>query len=119
MKNFFFNFIFIFSLSFSILFSFNAQTQEFKSNLFIEPMATIEVGTAKVNYPSPLTHSSGSSDGLGIGARAGFHFIDYLFAGLDGRLSFLRYNDSAINYDAKAISVNYSALKDRACEGKL
>ena len=58
--------------------------------LFLEPMATYELGSTSTNYPSPLRSSSGNIDGLGIGARVGFHFSEALFAGGDLRYSMPR-----------------------------
>ncbi|MBK7891384.1 MAG: hypothetical protein IPJ84_11210 [Bdellovibrionales bacterium] len=78
--------------------------------LFLEPMATYELGSTSTNYPSPLRSSSGNIDGLGIGARVGFHFSEALFAGGDLRYSMPRFDDSSVNYNAKAVSTNWGLV---------
>ncbi|MFN8845749.1 MAG: hypothetical protein ACK5W9_02760 [Bdellovibrionales bacterium] len=64
-----------------------SNAQETHSGVFIEPAITYETGTAKVDYPSPLSSSSGTADGLGIGAKFGFHISEVFFLALDARYS--------------------------------
>jgi hypothetical protein len=69
---------------------------------FIEPALTYEMGNTRVDYPSPLSSSTGHVNGFGIAARVGIQFEDIFFAGLDGRYSLPRFTDSAFGYDADA-----------------
>ncbi|OFZ17694.1 MAG: hypothetical protein A2Z20_01555 [Bdellovibrionales bacterium RBG_16_40_8] len=78
--------------------------------LFVEPALTYELGTATVDYPSPLSTSSGSSDGFGLGAKFGFHISEAFFVALDGRYSMPQYKDSSVNYDAKSVSTNWGPV---------
>lgn len=80
------------------------------SGLFIEPAFTYELGSAAVDYPTPLSSSTGSSNGLGLGAKVGFHLSEALFIALDGRYSMPQYKDSSVNYDAQAISTNWGPV---------
>lgn len=81
-----------------------------RGGLFIEPALTFERGDTAVNYPSPLTSSSGRADGLGIGARIGFHLSEVLFMGFDGRYSMPQFKDSSVQYDAKAVATNWGPV---------
>lgn len=87
-----------------------AEASESRGGLFIEPLLTYERGDTSVNYPSPLTSSSGRADGLGLGARVGFHLNEALFLGFDGRYSMPQFNDSSVSYDAKAIATNWGPV---------
>lgn len=78
--------------------------------LFVEPMVTYELGSTSTNYPSPLRSSSGNIDGLGVGARAGFHFSEVLFAAGDLRYSMPRFDDSSVSYNAKAVATNWGLV---------
>lgn len=77
---------------------------------FVEPSLTYESGSTEANFPSPISHSTGSADGLGIGARVGFHFSEIFFAGLDGRYSRPNFTDSSVNYDASAVAANWGPV---------
>ncbi len=78
--------------------------------LFIEPGITYEDGDTKTTYPAPLSNSTGKVKGFGVAARAGLHFLETLFVGLDLRYAMTDFTDSASNYSAKAISTNLSAV---------
>jgi len=78
--------------------------------LFVEPMVTFELGNSSVNYPSPLSSSTGTIEGLGIGARAGVHLLEVLFVGLDGRYAMPRFRDSTASYDTRATSANWGPV---------
>jgi hypothetical protein len=80
------------------------------TGLFIEPMATLEVGSTSIHYPSPLSDSSGSATGFGLGGRLGFHFIDVLFAGLDARYAMPTFKDSSTNYQSSAVGTNWGPV---------
>jgi hypothetical protein len=92
------------------VFSFSAQAQESGGGLFIEPAVTYEMGTTATNYPAPLSDSSGKLDGLGLGARFGFHLNEAFFLGLDGRYAMPQFKDSNVQYDAKAVSTSYGPV---------
>ncbi len=83
---------------------------ESKGGLFVEPTVTYEKGETDVNYPSPLNNSTGTSDGIGIGARLGFHLSEAFFLGADARYSMPKFKDSSVDYDAEAISTNYGPV---------
>lgn len=90
--------------------AFSSQAQAQGSGLFVEPAITYERGETKVNYPSPFSDSTGSSNGLGIGARLGFHIMEIVFVGVDGRYSMPQFKDSAVNYDATATASNWGPV---------
>ena len=83
---------------------------ESSGGLFVEPAITYEKGESSVNYPSPLSDSTGTTDGLGIGARFGFHLNEAFFLGADARYSMPNFKDSSVNYDADSVSTNYGAV---------
>lgn len=80
------------------------EAQAADGGLFVEPAITYELGDTTVNYPSPLSNSTGRADGLGIGARLGFHIGEAFFVGADGRYSMPGFKDSSVSYDAKSVS---------------
>jgi len=75
--------------------------------LFVEPALTYENGSNSINFPSPLSDSSGNITGFGIGARVGFHLSDAFFAGIDARYAMPKFTDSSVSYDAKAVAFNW------------
>lgn len=83
---------------------------ETKGGPFIEPSITYEVGDSKINYPSPLSNSSGRPEGFGLGARIGFHIDEAIFAGLDVRYAIPQYKDSSVNYNARSYSTNWGPV---------
>jgi hypothetical protein len=87
-----------------------ANAEGSNSGLFVEPALTYELGTATVDYPSPLSTSSGSANGLGLGAKLGFHFSEAFFVAFDGRYSMPQYTDSSVSYDAKSVSTNWGPV---------
>ena len=78
--------------------------------LFLEPALTYEIGETSTDYPAPLSDSTGKAVGLGIGARLGFHINDALFLALDLRYSMPDFEDSSVNYSAKATSSNWGPV---------
>jgi hypothetical protein len=96
------------AIIFSIFQKAMAETPSF--GLFVEPAITYERGDSSTNFPSPLSNSSGSINGFGIGARVGFHLYDAFFIALDGRFSRPHFLDSAVNYDAYSDSSNWGAI---------
>lgn len=87
-----------------------AQAQESDFGLFIEPAITYEVGSASVDYPSPLSTSSGSTNGFGLGAKFGVHISEALFLAVDARYSMPQYDDSSVDYDAASVSTNWGPV---------
>ena len=78
--------------------------------LFVEPAVTYETGTTDVNYPSPLSNSSGEMKGLGLGARLGFHVSEVLFLGVDARYSKPDFKDSSVSYDSESSAYNWGPV---------
>ncbi len=83
--------------------------EELKSGLFVEPLVQLELGETTLNYPPPFSNSSGRVDGLGVGARVGFHIDEMIFLGGDVRYSMPRFKDSSVDYDSNAIATNWAA----------
>ncbi len=80
------------------------------SGLFVEPALTYEAGSTKATYPSPLSDSTGHTNGVGIGARVGFHIAEVIFAGIDARYSKPHFTDSSLNYGATATETNWGPV---------
>lgn len=81
-----------------------------KMGLFVEPSVTYEIGKTSTNYPAPFSDASGTSEGLGIGARLGFHAFESLFFGIDARYSMPQFKDSVLGYNAKAVSTAWGPV---------
>jgi Outer membrane protein beta-barrel domain len=81
-----------------------------KFGLMVEPSLTYELGSSTTNYPSPLSSATGNINGLGLGARIGFHLSEAFFLGVDGRYSMPQYKDSSVSYDAKAVATNWGPV---------
>jgi len=80
------------------------------SGLFVEPAITYETGSTSINYPSPLSDSSGDVTGFGLGARLGVHLYEAFFVGLDGRYSIPEFSDSSTSYKADAKVYNWGPM---------
>ncbi len=80
------------------------------SGIFLEPAITYELGDHTVNWPSPLSSSTGKTQGLGLGIRAGFHLNESFFLGVDGRYSTPTFKDSSVSYDANSKALNYGPV---------
>ena len=91
-------------------FAINAAAEQSAMGLFLEPSVTYESSETDVNYPSPFSSSSGKADGLGLGARAGMHFYESFFLGLDVRYAMPQFKDSSVSYDAKSVSTNWGPV---------
>lgn len=81
-----------------------------QGGLFIEPMLTYENGDAEVDLPSPFNSSDSSVDGFGIGGRLGFHFLESVFVGIDGRYSKPTYKNDDTNISTDATAYNYGPV---------
>lgn len=80
------------------------------AGVFVEPMVTYNLGSkTTTNWPSPFSDSTGSANGLGLGARLGMHVSDVIFLAADGRYLMPKFKDSSVNYDADANAFNYGA----------
>lgn len=101
----------IFSLSITITtLNLNAAILGSDMGLFLEPSVTYENGNTSINYPSPVSSSSGTSNGFGLGARVGIHLYESFFLGLDGRYSMPQYKDSSVGYNSKSVSTNWAPV---------
>lgn len=78
--------------------------------VFIEPAVTYEKGEGDVNFPAPINSSESDLEGFGLGLRAGFHLLDSVFLGVDGRYSMPKFKDTAINQDTDAKAWNYGPV---------
>lgn len=87
-----------------------ANAQEDSAGVFLEPAVTYEFGETDVNYPAPLSNSSGNADGFGLGLRVGLHVYETFFVGLDGRYSMPKFKDSGVSYDADAKAYNWGPV---------
>ncbi|MES2962800.1 MAG: outer membrane beta-barrel protein [Bdellovibrionota bacterium] len=92
-----------------MLASMSAEASE-EGGLFIEPSATYETSTSSINYPSPLSDSSGKVEGFGVGARVGLHLQQALFIGIDGRYSMPKFTDSSTNSASNAKAWNWGPV---------
>jgi len=100
------------TLGLAVLFSVvsKAETTDAFGGLFVEPAVTYEAGSGSINYPGPLSNSSGTSDGFGVGARLGAHLNEAFFLGLDFRYGMPQFKDSSVHYSAKATSTNWGPV---------
>lgn len=79
-----------------------------QNGVFAEPMVTYALGSkTTTNWPTPFSDSTGSVNGLGLGARLGMHVGEVLFLAADGRYFMPKLKDSSVNYDASAAGFNY------------
>jgi hypothetical protein len=68
-----------------------------RGGLFVEPILSVsrEDSTIKTGQlPIVTDDTSGTMEGLGVGARVGGHISEILALGVDGRYSRMRFNDS-------------------------
>ncbi len=80
-----------------------------KGGLFIEPFLTYEKGELEVDYPSPFGSSTEDIEGVGLGARLGFHVHEIIFLAVDARYSMPNYDSSMLSGDASSNSYNLGA----------
>lgn len=78
--------------------------------LLLEPGVFYEKGDSDVQWPSPLSSSTGTTKGAGVDLKLGLHFDSVVFIALDGSYSKVKFENSAINYSADANSSFYSAV---------
>ena len=77
---------------------------------FLEPGVFYEKGDNDVQWPSPLSSSTGTTKGMGVDLKLGVHFDSVVFIALDGAYSKVKFENSAVNYSADGTSTIYSAV---------
>lgn len=77
---------------------------------FLEPGVFYEEGDNDVQWPSPLSSSTGTTKGAGIDFKLGVHFDSVVFIALGAAYSKVKFENSAVNYSADANSTFYSAV---------
>jgi len=100
----------IFFLPAFLLLSFSAYSETNKGGLFIEPMLTYERGEGEVKFPAPFGKAETESSGVGVGARLGFHIMESLFLGADGRYSIINFEDDEVKSDTDAKGWNVAPV---------
>lgn len=78
--------------------------------LFVEPGVTYESLDTSIDWSSPFSNSSGTSKGLGVSARLGFHVGEIVFLALDARYSKPTFTDSSTDASNSATSYNYGPV---------
>ena len=81
-----------------------------KGGLFIEPYITYENSDYEVDYPAPLNKSEGDYIGAGLGARLGFHVLESIFVGVDGRYNKYSFNDDEADFETDATGYTYGTV---------
>lgn len=89
-----------------LLFSANAMAVGF----YIEPGLFYEKGDNKIEWPSPLGSSTGTTKGPGLDLKIGLHWDSIVFLALDGTYSRVKFENSATNYSADGPSTTYGAI---------
>ncbi len=80
------------------------------AGFYIEPGITYEKGDNKLEWPSPLSDSTGTTKGLGVDVKLGFHVDDVFFVGGEAAYSKPRFEQSATDYAADATSILYGVV---------
>lgn len=80
------------------------------AGFYVEPGITYERGDNEMSWSSPLTDSTGDSNGLGVNLKLGMHVKDSFFVGLDGSYSQPKFTHSATDYSADSTSTLYGAI---------
>ncbi len=83
---------------------------ENKGGLFVEPMITYERGEGDVKFPDPFGKADTDVNGFGIGARVGFHIMESIFIGADGRYSMPTFKAKRLDQDVDAKAWNYGPV---------
>jgi opacity protein-like surface antigen len=92
----------------SVILLFSAHS--FALGLYVEPGVFYEFGNNEVDWPSPLSSSTGSTRGLGVDVKLGIHFDSILFVGADASYSKVKFKNSASDYDADGTSTAYGVI---------
>ncbi|UXR63329.1 porin family protein [Bdellovibrio bacteriovorus] len=80
------------------------------AGFYIEPGITYEKGDNELDWPAPLSSSTGTTRGLGFDLKLGYHANDVFFIGLEGAYSKPKFENSATDYSADATSTLYGAV---------
>lgn len=92
----------------------SVQAQESASQnaggFFIEPGLTFEQGNWTATFPSPFNDATGITQGLGLQLKAGLHFADIFFGGLDIMASQPTFKSAPNNYESRATSTLIAAV---------
>ncbi len=91
-------------------FSFASANAAERGGVYLEPGLTYETSSSSIDYPSPLSNSTGSVAGYGLAAKVGFHVNEAILIGVDGRYSRPTFEDSTNNMRATTDSLNYGLL---------
>lgn len=78
--------------------------------LFLEPGIFYEKGDNNIDWPSPLSSSTGTTKGFGVDLKLGLHWNSVVFLALDGTYSKVKFENSATDYSADATSTTYGAV---------
>ena len=89
------------------LFLFSAKS--LAMGFYLEPGLFYEKGDNKLDWPSPLGSSTGTTKGMGVDLKLGMHFTDMIFVAVDGTYSKPKFENSA-PYDADATSTTYAGI---------
>ena len=100
----------ILPLALIAIFSQGAFAETKDGGLFVEPMLTYEKGESDVDYPAPFGDAKGDVEGFGAGARLGFHIMESLFIGADGRYSKVDFDNDDPDFKADASAYNYGPV---------
>ena len=102
--------IFAMLASMAVLGSSTGRAELKSAGLFVEPALTYELGKTSTDYPGPISNSSGDANGLGVGARLGFHVSEAIFLGVDGRYAKTDFKESSVNYSSKADETSWGPV---------
>lgn len=81
-----------------------------KGGLFVEPMITYERGEGDVKFPDPFGKADTDVNGFGVGARVGFHILESVFIGADGRYSMPTFKAKRLDQDVDSKAWNYGPV---------
>lgn len=93
-----------------LIFTTLAAQAESSGGLFVEPGITYESTDGSIDWPAPFTNSSGTTKGLGLFARLGFHINEAVFIALDARYAKPNFKDSSTDVDVMADSTSYGPV---------
>lgn len=80
------------------------------AGFYVEPGITYEKGDNEMSWASPLSDSTGDSNGFGVNLKLGMHVKNSFFVGLDGAYSQPKFKHSINGYDADSTSTLYGAV---------
>lgn len=101
--------IFACFMGFAVLSVFNVN-QAFavdKGGFFLEPLISYEMGEPDSSYPAPFGAGDTELNGFGAGLRLGFHALESIFIGADGRYSIAQFKSDSLDEEIDTKSFNY------------